>query len=76
LERKRLSDLLDFAGTDARRANAKAAAGAVHQRANRLQVQVPTALRQIVGVADAVTELGTAATDLANFCHKTEFSLR
>src|SRR5581483_8891466 len=65
-----LGDLLNLAIADARRANADALSGALHQRANRLQVHVPTAFRYIVGMADAVAELRTAATNFANSCHK------
>ena len=36
----------------------------------RTQVDVPAPLGDIVGVADAVAELRTAATNFANFRHK------
>ena len=61
---------MNFAGADARRAGAYAAAGAVHQRVNRLQVQVPAPLGDVMGVTDAVAELRTAAAHFANSCHK------
>lgn len=65
-----LCGFLDFTGPDAGRANAETAAGAVYNRAHTLQVQVPAALGNIVGVADAVAELRPAATHFANSCHK------
>jgi hypothetical protein len=74
--RNELRDLLDFTGPNAGRANAQAPARAIHQRTHRLQVQIPTPLRHIVSVTDAVPELGTAATNFANFRHKTEISRR
>jgi len=70
-----LSDLLDFAIADAGGANLHAAAGAFHESANRLQVDVPTPLSDIVGVADPVAELRPPPANLANLCHKTEISL-
>jgi hypothetical protein len=69
-----LGDLLDFAGTDAGRADPDPPARAIDQGADALQVQVPAALRDIVGVADPVTELGPATAYFASLCHKTEFS--
>ncbi|HSU60594.1 MAG TPA: hypothetical protein VLI55_14875 [Bryobacteraceae bacterium] len=37
---------------------------------NRLEVQIPAALADVVGVADAVSELRPTAADFTNFCHK------
>jgi hypothetical protein len=71
---KKLRDFLNFTVPNARRANAEAAASAVYQRPHRLKIQIPAALRHIVGVADAVTELRSAATYIANSCHKTQIS--
>jgi len=65
-----LCDLLDFTGANARRADPKAAPGAIHKCADGLQVQVPTPLRYIMSVTDAVSELRTAATDFAYFRHR------
>jgi hypothetical protein len=76
LKRKGLGDFLDFAGADTGCADAQPLAGAVDERANGLQVHVPTTFSDIMCVADAVAELGTAATNFANFRHKTEISLR
>jgi len=73
-EKKPLGDLLNLAGTDAGGANAHAASGSLHQCTDRLQIQVPPAVGHIVGVADAVSKLGAAATNFANSCHKTEIS--
>jgi hypothetical protein len=70
-----LRDFLYFAGTDAGRADAKAAPGAIYHCAHCLQVQIPTALGDIMSVADAITEHRTAATHFANSCHIAEISL-
>jgi hypothetical protein len=64
--------LLNFPGTDAGGADAHFLGCPVDEGVNRLQVQIPAAFRDIVGVADAVTELRTAATDFANLSHITE----
>ena len=69
-----LGDLLDFTVANTRRADANPAAGAVDERTDGLQIDVPAALRHIVRVADAVTELRSAATNLTNSCHKTQIS--
>jgi hypothetical protein len=71
-----LRDLLDFAVPNARGADPEPLAGAVDEGPNGLQVHVPAAFGDIVGVADAVPELGAAATNFAYFRHKTEISLR
>src|SRR6266481_5159298 len=71
----KLSDLLDLVRPDTGRTDAHALAGAVHQGPHRLQVQVPPAVGDVMGVADLVAELGAAATYFANSCHKTEISL-
>ena len=46
----------------------EAAAGAVDHRANRLEIDIPAPLGDIVGVTDLVTELRAAATNFANSC--------
>ena len=61
-----LRDLLHFTGTNARGTNPHALPGAVHQRANRLQIDVPPALRHIVRVTDPAAELRPAATHFTN----------
>jgi len=65
---------LHFAITNAGRAGADAAGSAVYQRANILQVDVPAALGHIVGVADAVAELGPSPAHFTYLSHKTEIS--
>jgi hypothetical protein len=61
---------LNLARTNARRANPQTPACAIYQRAHLLQVQIPAALGDIVGMTDAVPELRTSAAYLANSCHK------
>lgn len=70
-----LGDFLHFIGADAGSAHTYATAGAVNQGANTLQIQIPAPLRDVVGMADTVTENGAAATQFANSCHKTQNSL-
>ena len=70
-----LRDLLNLACADAGCADPHPAASALHQRANRLQIQVPATLSYVMGVTDPVAELGSPATNFANSCHKTEISL-
>ncbi len=70
-----LSGFLDFAGADAGGADTNALAGAIYQRANGLQVDVPAALGHVVRVADAVAELRTTAAYFTNLSHKTGISL-
>lgn len=71
----KLRDLLNFTVADAGCADADAASSPLHQRSNRLQIQVPAALGYIMGVTDPVAELRAPATNIANSCHKTEISL-
>lgn len=70
-----LRDLLNFTVADARCADPHPAPGAFHQGSNRLQVHIPAPLRNVVGVADPVTELRSAPAYFANLCHKTEISV-
>jgi hypothetical protein len=65
----RLGGLLNFAVANARRTDANAASGAVDQRAHRLQIHVPAAFRNIMGVADSIAELRALSTNFANLCH-------
>ena len=67
---RRLRRFLDFAAADAGRAGANALVGALDHRMYGLEIQVPAPLRYIVGVADLVTELRSAATYITNSCHK------
>ena len=50
-------------------ANAYSLTSAIHQRVNRLEIEVPTALCHVVGVADAISELRSPATDFTDSCH-------
>jgi hypothetical protein len=61
---------LNFAAADAGCADANTCAGPVHKSMDRLQIQIPAALGDIVGVTDAMPELRPAATDFTNFSHK------
>jgi hypothetical protein len=69
-----LRDFLDFTVANARRANAHALTGAVHQRAHRLQVEVPAPFGDVMSVADLIAECRLPATYFANLCHGTEIS--
>jgi len=60
---------LHFAAADAGSAHAQALGGALDNRANRLQIEVPAALGHVVGVTDAVPELRAAATNVTYFRH-------
>jgi hypothetical protein len=69
-----LRDFLDFTVANARRANTHALTGAVHQRAHRLQVEVPAPFRNVMSVADLVAECRLPTAYFANLCHGTEIS--
>jgi hypothetical protein len=69
-----LRDFLDFTVPNARRADPHPFAGAFDQGADRLEIDIPAALGDVMSVADAVTELRPATTYFANLCHKTEIS--
>jgi hypothetical protein len=64
-------DFLHFAVADAGSANLDTFTGTFDQCMNVLQVQIPTTLGYIMGVADAVSELRATAADFTSFCHKT-----
>src|SRR5262249_35852953 len=64
----------DFTRADAGGAHAEPLPGTVHQRPHRLQVDVPAALCQVMGMADPVAELGPAPAYFTYFRHKTELS--
>ncbi len=64
-----LRGLLDFPALEAGRADLNSLGRALHHRVNLLQIQVPAPLRHIVGMADAVAEPGTAATNIAHLRH-------
>jgi hypothetical protein len=65
----RLRSLLNFAVTNTRRTDADTAAGAIDQCTNRLQIHIPAALRNVMGVADPIAELRALSTNIANLCH-------
>ena len=57
-----LRNLLDFAVTDARRADPHTLAGAFNQSAHRLKIDIPATLGNVMCVADAIPKLRAAAT--------------
>ena len=65
-----LRGLLDFSALDAGRADANALGRALNHRMYRLQIQIPTTLGQVVGVADTVSEPRAALTDFTHFRHR------
>lgn len=67
--RRKLSDFLNFTALDAGGANPDAFVAAIHDCANFLQVQIPAALRHVMSVADAVSELWAPATHSTSLCH-------
>lgn len=74
-----------FAAANTGRADPHALTRAFHQRVHGLEIEIPTPLRDIVGVTDSMSELRPAAADFTYFCHgytrglsgaePTEFSL-
>ena len=67
---ERLRDLLDFTGANARCAHPDAAAGAIDEGADVLEIEIPAALGNVVRVADPIAELRATTADFANLCHK------
>jgi len=65
----RLSRLLHLPRPYARRAYAQPLGRAIHYRADILQIQIPPALGDIMGMTDAVAELRAATAHFANSCH-------
>jgi hypothetical protein len=65
-----LRGFLNLTAPDARRADPNAPARAVDHRVNALQIHVPAPLGHIMGVADPITELRTAPTNLAHLGHR------
>ena len=63
------SCFLDLAALDAGSANADALGRAVYHRAHGLQVDVPSAFRYVVRVADPVAELRPTSADITYFRH-------
>jgi hypothetical protein len=69
-----LRDFLDFTVPNARRADPHPFASAFDQGTDRLEIDIPATLGNVMSVADAVAELRPATTYFANLCHKTEIS--
>ena len=64
-----LRGLLDLATADAGGANAQAARGPLHHRANGVQIKIPAALGHVMSVTDAVPESRPAAAHFTNSSH-------
>lgn len=60
---------MHFAGADATRANLDAFGSSGRLDALPLQVGIPTAIGEIMRVADGVAVTWSLATDFAAFCH-------
>ena len=69
-----LRGFLNFTGANAGRAYAQTLGGAVDHCVDRLQIQIPAALADVMGVADAVAKLRAAPAYIANSCHITRIS--
>jgi hypothetical protein len=69
-----LGGLLNFSVPDASGTDTQTPGGALHHGPDGLQVHIPATLRDIMSVADAVSELWAAATDFTFFGHKTGIS--
>jgi len=57
----------DFAGLQAARTDADALGATADERAHRLQVRVEAAVRAVIRVRNAMTELRSLAADIAPF---------
>ena len=64
-----LLGLNDFAAAQAGRADADALSLAVHFSVHWTQIDVPAPLRDVMGVADAVSRLRLLAADFTLLCH-------
>ena len=60
---------MDFPALNARRTDANSLGRSRDHGVNGLQVQIPTPLGQVVGVADTVSEPWAALTDFTHFRH-------
>ena len=69
LKRRFLGSLNDFAALQAARANADALAGTVHNCANLMQVHVPAAPGNVMGMTYIVSELRPLAALFTYACH-------
>jgi hypothetical protein len=58
-----------FTAAQAGRAHAHAFGGGAHPRMNWAQIDVPTPLSHVMGVADAVSSLRLFAADITLLCH-------
>jgi len=58
-----------FAAAQAGRAHAHAFSSGPNPRMNRTQIDVPTPLSHVMGVADAVSRLRLLAADITLLCH-------
>lgn len=61
---------MDFAGANAGSTNANALSRTFDKRVHGLKIQIPAALADVMGVTDAMSELGPTTTDFTNLCHK------
>lgn len=61
---------LNLAAANARCANAKPLPRAVHERMHPLKIQIPTALTDVVGMADAIPKLRPTTAHFTDFCHR------
>ena len=61
---------LNFAVPDTGGTDADTFTSAVHESMDGLEVEIPTTLAHIVGVADAMPELRSATADVTNFSHR------
>jgi len=64
-----LAGLLDFAGADARGADAQCPVSALDHGANGAQIGVPAALRDVVRVADPISVHRSLTTDVTSTSH-------
>ena len=62
--------LLDLTAANTGRADANALAGPVDNGMDGLQIQIPAALGDVMGMTDTMPELRTATADFTNFSHK------
>lgn len=66
--------LLYFTAANAGRADTDTLTRSSYQSMDILQIDVPAAIRNVMGVADAVPKLGTFATYFTDFCHRTHLA--
>jgi hypothetical protein len=69
-----LCGFLDLTRTNAGRTHTQPLGGAVDHRVDRLQIQIPAALADVMGVTDPVAKLRAAPAHIANSCHITKIS--